>query len=193
LITRIAVWSVLLISWGCSKPGLPVTKKGTIEYADGPQPFTFTLVDGMHGPYAIPFTTYVPGDMKTASIASDQGNAVRFSYDLANLEIFFFKPGTTEAQARAWTREAAEKEVATKNENNQFWEPKAGDQYKWPLAQFRFIEGKAGIFGTVALGRHGDSFFRLTQRYPENYEEGFVPLAEQILAEWRWDDGGKGF
>ena len=190
---RIVLWSVLLISLGCSKPSLPVTKKGTIEYADGPQPFTFALVDGTHGPYAIPFTTYMPNDMKTASTTSDQGNAVRFIYDAADLEIFFFKPGTTEEQARALTKEAAEKEVATNNENNQFWEPKADDRYKWSLVQFNFIEGRAGIFGTVALGRHGDLFFRLTQRYPENYEEGFVPLAERVLAEWRWADTGKGF
>ena len=43
----------------------------------------------------------------------------------------------------------------------------------------------------MAAGRHRSRFFHVILSYPQDHEEGFVPRAERILAEWRWKDTGR--
>jgi hypothetical protein len=126
----------------------------------------------------------------------DAADAVRFVAHFggvvqaeAYLEMVFLAPTLTQAQAVA----AVFSPVAG-GPARQCGE-RSNRRFAWSIAECEFAyRTKTGsrVAGLAALGRHGGRYFKLTLHYPLEYGGGFVPRADLVLAEWRWQDTNTG-
>ncbi len=172
----------------------PASQQGTLTIEGAAQPFDFNLFDGAAAGLPLAFTTYVPADMLAEANPAGETPAVRFvgnfggvRQDQAYLEITFLPVGLTEAEALAAAALALPDGVASQTVAD------TQRRYSWSVREY----GPAETTGTdpamlVALGRHGERWFRLNLHYPRQFGDGFVPRAQSILDAWRWSDTGQG-
>jgi hypothetical protein len=191
-------------------PPRPDTREGIIEIEGTQERFVFDLFEAPRG-FPVRFSTYVPRDMVAEAEAEDETGTVRFvanfggrRNDLAVLHFYFFPEGVLEEQARAELQTFATSRgvprsleipdaVSAPPPQLQTDRVTAEQLYDWARYGFRFsMEGPDGVLlGTASLGWYRDRFFHVVMQYPEEYAEGFVPRAEWIIRDWRWDDTGE--
>lgn len=173
----------------------PASQQGTLTIEGAAQPLDFHLFDGAAAGLPLAFTTYVPADMLAEASTAGETPAVRFvanfggvRQDQAYLEIAFLPAGLAEAEALAAAAVALPGGVASQQVAD------AQRRFSWSVREY----GPAQTTGTgpalvVALGRHGERWFRLSLHYPLEFGDGFVPRAQSVLDAWRWTDTGQGF
>jgi hypothetical protein len=159
----------------------------------------FILVEGMREPmtyrlyrspesFPLGFETYLPADMAPGSVASGEGEAIRFVPTFGDplaepggLSITVPSGELSATDARRLVREIAAGIGSV--------ERVTGGGFTWALEEYRF-QGET-LVGRVALGRHDGRYFYVTTAYPVEMGDGFGPRAHRILGEWRWVDGSR--
>lgn len=173
---------------------LPVPGEGRAEVVEGVlnlegsrEPMTYRLFRSPEG-FPLPFSTYVPADMRAEATDPDEGDAVRFVAAFGGvrnqamyLSARVLPEGLATAQARARARETAEGMGRAR--------PGKGGSFPWALDWYR-VEGAGSRVGAVALGRHRGRWFLVVTQHPAEAADGFVPRAARLLDGWRWAEGG---
>lgn len=173
-------------------PERPATRADTIFLEGMPEVTELTLVRSPAG-FDPAFSTYVPEEMVPVFTRPDRGLELRFvaafggvRNEEASLGVLVYPPEATEEEVLTEARRVAEAHGAT-------GQPSRPGRWEWSRVEYPFGEvARARVFGTVAVGRHVDRWFRILLRYPPEYGDGFAPRAELILEEWRWEDTGRG-
>lgn len=175
-------------------PERPATRADTIFLEGMPEVTDLTLVRSPAG-FEPAFSTYVPEEMVPVFTRPDRGLELRFvaafggvRNEEASLGILVYPPEATEEEVLTEARRVAEAHGAT-------GEPSRPGRWEWSRVEYRLGSrdvARDRVFGTVAVGRHVDRWFRILLRYPAEYGDGFAPRVELILEEWRWEDTGRG-
>jgi len=140
----------------------------------------------------IPFTTYIPDDMKAEKRLTPEGIEVTVYANFngkenrdAYLQIFI--PTKTVSPIDATGMILGSEGPVEKNGWQISEPPEPFPHCPWAYASYQ-ISGKKGK-GYVCIGTHHDKAFYVLLHRPAEYEEGFDPRADLILAEFRWNDG----
>jgi hypothetical protein len=151
------------------------------------EPMTYHLYESPAG-FPLGFETYLPADMTPGSVASGEGDAIRFVPAFGDplaqpggLSITVPSGELSAAEAQRLVREIAAGLGSV--------ERVTGGGFTWALEEYRF-QGPT-LVGSVALGRHDGRYFYITAAYPAEMGDGFGPRAHRILGEWRWADGSR--
>ena len=192
--------AVLLLA-GCggsprSAPGeeRPERVRATLPVDGEPRTVTLRLYRSPPG-FALPFSTYLPEDVRAGAPWTGTGDAVRFVRhsgtardDSAFVYLFVHPPGTREDAAREVVRTAAER-LRIPGDRTEL-EPVR--RHRWALVEYRLrSRGWSGrpLTGWAALGEKDGRWFHLVVQHPVGRED-FAPRAERIVADWRWADTG---
>jgi hypothetical protein len=173
----------------------PEIRRVPITAGGAAQPVTLRLYRSPEG-FPLPFTTYVPQEMRVATVTSGEGDGVRFLADSIGVEgdtamvhVFFYPESSTESDAREVVRTAAESYGPIR----EFAEVDPTNRYPWSIVEYRIDGGGIDdVNGTAALGRHAGRFFHVIVQIPATAGESFAEQARTILEEWRWEDTGGG-
>ena len=173
-------------------PRPPETKVDTVMIEGTPQETVLRLVESPAG-FEPAFYTYVPEDMTSDQVSSDEGTAWRFNARFGGVEnpeafllVFFYPENTSE--------EIARERIAAMMANRRRVQRDAGEakRYAWSIEEFSYrgtSQSGQPIVGFIALGRRNGRLFHVMIEYPAEYGDGFGPRAHRILSEWRWADG----
>lgn len=174
--------------------GRPSNRRVNLRVAGMEQPMVLRLYRSPPG-FPVPFSTYIPQDVRVQTMSSGEGDGFRFvadygpgQTDSAAVYVFFYPERTTDDAAREITRTVAESRgpLLPRAEI----EPVA--RYPWSIVEYRIEPGGTHpVAGHVVLGRHAGRFFYVAVIYPVEMGDGFVPRARQILDAWRWGDTGE--
>jgi hypothetical protein len=184
-------------------PPRPETRQGVLMIEGMEEPSTFRLFESPRD-FPVAFSTYVPEDVVAEASRNGDGASARFianfagqRNDLAVLHFYFFPEHATEAQARAELQTFATARGVPRGHEEEEEAPPgrviADNRYDWALEGVRYaIDTPEGaLIGHVSLGWYRDRFFQVVLQHPEEWAEGFVPRAEAILRDWRWEDTGE--
>lgn len=165
----------------------PEVVEGVLNLEGMREPMTYRLYRSPEG-YPLPFSTYLPADVRADELSSDEAQAVRFVAAFGGvpneeiyLSVHFPQERLGMERARARAREIAGSLGRA--------EPGERERFPWALEWHR-VAGEGGRVASVALARHLDRYFFVVLHYPAEAAEGFGPRAGRILDEWRWLDGG---
>lgn len=174
----------------------PTSKQASITLEGVDEPVTLGLFDWASAPVPLGFSTYVPRDMIVRVPGTGPATALRFVANFggvlqeqAYLELAPLPAAITPAQAVAAIARSAPAGAPLRRCSG------ADCRFGWAIAEVDIAAGtetRGRAAGVVALGRHGDRYFKLTLRHPLEYGSGFGPRADLILDEWRWRDTGAG-
>ncbi|MBL8349346.1 MAG: hypothetical protein JNL87_03460 [Burkholderiaceae bacterium] len=174
----------------------PASKQASITLEGADEPITLLLFEWASAPAPLGFSTYVPSDMIVRAPGAGPAPTLRFVANFggvlqeqAYLELAPLPAALTPEQAVAAIARSAPAGAPLRRCSG------ADCRLGWAIAEFDVAAGtktRGRAAGVVALGRHGDRYFRLTLRHPLEYGSGFGPRADLILNEWRWRDTGAG-
>lgn len=169
-------------------PGRPESRTDTLVIEGVPQPVDLRLVRAPAG-FPLPFSAYVPPDFEVEAATRDGQPAVRFVAAFggvrnqnAFVEVALYPPDLGQAGA-------LERAATSMNPSG---EPEILDEggFDWAELGWRWRGGGAEPFvARFLLGRHGDRWFQVLQRYPPEYGDGFGPRAALLLESLRWGEG----
>lgn len=144
---------------------------------------------------SIPFHTTVPPGVAAQVLPTDSGSAVRFVATWGDerdertfLHFAVAREGTNEQVARETVHAVAESyRIPGDREELEPIPPQPWAVLKYPIRS----AGTPGepITGWVALGSHEGRWFHIIVQQPEDLEEEFAPIVDQILNAWEWADG----
>ena len=143
--------------------------------------------------FPLPFSTRVPAGMDVSSSTGSDRPVVRFESTQtpgAFVHLFAHPAGRSEDGAEEVVRAIADSYGPIR----QFDEVQPISGPSWANVAYELSGEKAGggpFGGFVALGRKGDRWFHVLVQYPRSEEGRFRPLAQQVLADWRWSDTGE--
>jgi len=136
----------------------------------------------------LPFTTYVPADWQAASMQNEEEGTVGIRLIAPNeigfVDVVFFPPGTDRERvewAVAGRLAAYPQSQPLDSDGTAFRaaDRTAGDPGRWKSAELQ-------------LGQRGDQYYYvLTHLNRLEAGDGWGPVVEAILDEWRWRDTGE--
>jgi|GEM_PF-1094953 len=173
----------------------PATRTDTLVLEGMPQPVQVRLLEKN-----LPFSTYVPDEeMKVERTELEEGTSVRFIANFggrlnpdAYLSIFIPDTPLTVEQMEDYV--ASEHGVIRSNGWRLVRTTTTPQDCPWAESSY-LLQGsreRRQIRGSACIGLHAGTPFYVMMAYPLEYAEGFVPRAEKILGELRWNDTGKG-
>lgn len=175
-------------------PSFEATKIDTIYVEGEPQPVTLTLLDAPD----LPFITYFPTDEFIPEVTrSPRGHGVRLYANFGGVEnrdvyaAFFVSGGETPADSVADL-----KAFLTSTFTERGWQQTADTAScgNWSTDHLTFRDPTTdpASSGYACFGAHdGLPLYLLTHTLPE-YGDGFGPLLQTLLDEFRWRDTGNG-
>lgn len=162
----------------------PQTRTTTISVEGEPRQITLNLFENPD----VPATTYVPDSFMTDVQSFDGGRTVGFFLKKpdgsrnpqAYVEMFFpTEPMTVEQLEKTLMGE----EGLFTGQKWQISDRTTEVAYPWAKERITFRDETANpmVIGSVWIGEHNGQAFRVIERYPAEYGDGFGPLASQIL------------
>lgn len=148
--------------------------------------------------FPVRFSTYVPEDMHAETASSNGGGeAVRFVPDSeavrdrnAYVNVFVHPEGSTTRDAEAFAEAFAASAGIPVGGGEKPPQPDFPRRYSWSIAEFDFDtstrEGER-VLGTIAVGEHDGRAFHVVLQYPADLGDHFLPRAQLIGEELRWD------
>ncbi|MEM0964076.1 MAG: hypothetical protein AAGK21_16225 [Bacteroidota bacterium] len=129
--------------------------------------------------FPIDFSTYVPADWRTHTVATPGGQAVQFEVTVDALMDVFVPTDPSEldgfmeaqAQVQGQTRTIPASELPS-----------------WAREGYTFITDD-NVIGAAYVGEYAGTPFVLGERFPAEFGDGFAPRAQLIRDQWRWSDG----
>lgn len=142
---------------------------------------------GSQKEFPLNFSTYIPVDMQTETVRSDEGSAIRIWAAFgghpnkeAYLTIYAFPAAVPAEEVRK-----------TSVEQVKMLGDVAEDTVSHPWADTVYsLNGNR--MGFLALAQEKDRWFYLLAAYPPEYADGMGPRINQIIEQWRWKDSGDG-
>jgi hypothetical protein len=201
---RPALLVLALLAVGCrQEPAPPPPPPSEAATAEAPGTRADTLwIEGMAEPvtlqrYATPegfplaFETYLPPEWTSETVASGEGEAVRFSPSgpiagEALMSVIVLPEGTDREAALRRAEDHALSEIRADPEASAVAGPPAEP---WPLAEVVLMS--EAVAGRVDLGEHAGRYFLVSTRYPLEAGDGMGPRVAKILETWRWLDTGE--
>ncbi|MDQ3556703.1 MAG: hypothetical protein M3409_07980, partial [Gemmatimonadota bacterium] len=155
------------------------------------EPVTLRLYTPPAG-FPLPFSTYVPEDMRAETVSSGEGDGVRFvahfggvPNEHALVHLFVYPVDALPEHARETVRAIAESYGPVR----EFGEIEPADRFGWAAEQYRISgrgPGSETMIGDVGLGERNGRWFHIVVQHPAEFSDGFAPRAQRILDEWRW-------
>jgi hypothetical protein len=167
----------------------PDRRTDTLMIEGVAQPVEVRLVESPAA-FPLPFTTYIPPDLRVEEADRGDQAEVRFVADFGTaasedawLEIAAYPTGISADEALERARRAAGETARRVAEG----EPVQG----WTLAEWRITSADPAEprTGRVLLGRHRERHFHVRIQHPPEFGDGFGPRVGLVLHNWRWNDG----
>lgn len=169
--------------------------------ADRPATITDTLrIEGMAEPvrlslvrspasFPLPFSTYVPADLRGEFASSGEGDAYRIVWREGNrvnrgarIQLTVLPAGTSRSEAARAARTVAETgggEVSV-----------LADPDPWAIEAFRYRrpgDAQRRIVGWVQLGERDGRYYHWSAQYPAEMGDGMGPRIAAVLKHLRWE------
>lgn len=204
--TPFALLPLLILLMACTPAGdrsasspLPSPSPTSSPASPSPRPQTRTTTISVEGEQRqiqltlfehpdIPATTYVPESLITDVQTFNGGNTIGFSLKKPDgsrnlhvyVEIFLpTEPMSVEQLEKTVTGE----EGLMASQKWQISDRTSEVPYVWAKERITFRSQASNplIIGSVWIGEHNGQAFRIIERFPADYGDGFTPLADQIL------------
>ena len=131
--------------------------------------------------FPLPFTTRLPADLEAESLASGEGDAIRFTIaGLPETVLNVFVPADASMTARAAADYAAALGATAPLANPPVWS----------RASFSAFTDDA-YFVTVHFTHHADRPVFVSTRYPGDAADGMAPRFGYVIDRIRWSDTGR--
>lgn len=172
------------------------TRRAVIEVEGAPATMVLRRFETPED-FALPFTTWVPEDLRVEPEADGEHDAVRFAADFGTpqnrdgyLNVFVFEPGTTAADARGLARALKTSRGVPVSQGFEPVEANAPDVFPWAVHEepYAYQDDGRWFVGRLAVGRHDRRFFLVVTHYPREMAEGLEPRIQRVLRDWRWAD-----
>jgi hypothetical protein len=152
----------------------------TISVEGGPVAMEMVPYESPLG-FPLPFTTRVPADFEAESLASGEGDAVRFQPDGADdYALHIFVPSDASMDEASFAEYAAA--LGATDQSEQLPD--------WARVRYSSLTDDA-YFVTASLTRHADRPVIVSTRYPGDAADGMAPRFGYVIDRIRWTDTGR--
>ncbi|MCG0239375.1 MAG: hypothetical protein L6E13_09275 [Firmicutes bacterium] len=136
----------------------------------------------------LPFTTYVPADWQHEPMQNEEEGTVGIRLiapnDIGFVDVVFFPPGTD--------RERVDRAVAERLATYPWRQPTDSDGTEFRAADRTASDPGQWKAAELQLGQRGDRYYYLLIHLGRlEAGDGWGPVVEAILDEWRWRDTGE--